>query len=185
MKNIILGIAALLLLSFTPSVSRATFGKLWQEFKSMDGKFRVLTPTGEMTEKTKKVKTDVGELTFHQYIYKPDEKQDDNVFYLVNYCDYPQGSFPKDSVEVIQEFLNTTVESSARSVFGKVTYSNDIELQANRGKIWRVQYNKGDAQIKSKCFLVGDRFYLLQVMTVKAKSLNLSIDKFLDSFYVF
>jgi hypothetical protein len=177
MKKILFVFVSTLLLSFTPSV--------WQEFKNLNGHFRVLTPTGVMTESLKKVKTDVGELTFNQYIYKPEDKKDDNVFYLVNYCDYPKGSFPKDSVEMIQAFLNETVESSAKSVYGKVSYSNDITLQMHKGKIWRVQYNNNNVQIKNKCFLVDDRFYLLQVMTLKEKSLNPSVDKFLDSFYLF
>jgi hypothetical protein len=177
MKKILFVAIGLTLLSFTIAT--------WTEYKNLEGRFRVLIPTDQMTENLKKVKTDVGELTFHQYIYKPEDKKDDNVFYLVNYCDYPKGSFPKDSVEMVQAFLNETVESSAKTVYGKVAYVNDIELQTHKGKIWRVQYNNNNAQIKNKCFLVGDRFYLLQVMTLKEKSLNTSVDKFLESFYVF
>jgi hypothetical protein len=177
MRKIVLASIGFMLLNFTIAT--------WTEYKNLEGRFRVLIPTNQMTETLKKVKTDVGELTFHQHIYKPEEKKDDNVFYLVNYCDYPKGSFPKDSVETIQAFLNETVESSAQAVYGKVAYVNDIELQKHKGKIWRVQYNNNNAQIKNKCFLVGDRFYLLQVMTLKEKSLNASVDKFLESFYVF
>ncbi len=164
----------------TPSVFFA-----WKEFNSYEGKFRIVTPTGEMTEKVSKMKTVVGDLDYHQFICKSDEKNVDNVFYIVSYCDYPKGSFPKDSTELIQAFLDTTVEGSVESVNGKLTYQSDIQLVTHKGKIWRVQYNNDKVSVKNKCFLVGDRFYILQVMTLKERFMNSSIDKFLDSFYVF
>lgn len=178
MKNSILILSIVPLLSFIPP-------SVWKEFNSYEGKFRVLAPSGEMIEKTSKMKTDLGELSYHQFIHKTDEKNADNVFYLVNYCDYPKGSFPKDSTELIQEFLDATVDSSIKSVSGELTYQSDIQILTHKGKIWRVQYNKGNVSIKNKCYLVGDRFYLLQVMTLKQHTMNPLVDKFLDSFNVF
>jgi hypothetical protein len=164
--------------------SMAFTSQTWREFKSYEGKFRVMTP-GTMTEKVSKISTPTGEIAYHQFIYKSEDKNPDNVFYLVNYCDYPKGTFHPDSTALIDEFLNETIISSAKSVLGKISYSADIQLQTHKGKIWRVQYNDERALIKSKCFLVGDRFYMLQTMMVKEKSMNPSADKFLDSFYVF
>jgi hypothetical protein len=157
----------------------------WKEFKSFEGKFRVLTPTGEMTEKISKIKTGLGEVAYHTLMHRPEEKNPDCVFYVVNYCDYPQGTFPADSTELISEFLNETVTGSVKAVHGTLTYQSDIQMLMNKGKIWRVQYNGDRALIKSKCFLVGDRFYLVQAMMKKEKSMNPSADKFLDSFQAF
>lgn len=154
----------------------------WREYKSFDGKFRVLVPEGEMTEKVSKIKTAVGELPYHTFLTRPKEKSPDNMFYLVNYCDYPKGTFPADSTELINEFLTATIESSAKSVGGSVTYSGDIEQRGSKGKIWRVQYNNDKALIKTKCYLVGDRFYMIQTMMLQNKSMNPAADKFLDSF---
>ena len=170
-------LTTLFLMNFTPP-------SVWREFSSFEGKFRILAPD-DMTEKVSKMKTDLGELNYHQYIYKPEDKNAENVFYLVNYCDYPKGSFPQDSTDLINDFLKTTVESSVESVYGKLDYESDIQLFTHKGKIWRVQYNNGKVTIKNKCFLVGDRFYLLQVMTLKERIMNTYADKFLDSFYVF
>ncbi len=154
----------------------------WKEFKTYEGKFRVLTPTGEMTEKVKNIKTGLGEVAYHTFINRPEEKNPDCVFYVVNYCDYPKGTFPADSTELINEFLDETVNESVKAVGGVLTYQSDIQILTNKGKIWRVQYNGDRALIKSKCFLVGDRFYLVQTMMKKEKSMNPSADKFLDSF---
>ena len=157
----------------------------WREYQSYEGKFKVMTPSGTMTEKVQKIETALGELDYHQYINKPDEKDPENVFYIVNYCDYPAGTFPQDSTELIEAFLSTTIEASAASVSGKIAYQSDIQQFMHKGKVWRVQYNSDKAQVKNKCFLAGDRFYLLQVMTLKKHSLNPSVDKFLDSFQIF
>jgi hypothetical protein len=157
----------------------------WKEFKTYEGKFRVLTPTGEMTEKVKKIKTALGEMDYHTFMHRSEDKNPDCVFYVVNYCDYPKGTFSADSTELINEFLTETVNESVKAVSGTLTYQSDIQILMNKGKIWRVQYNNNHALIKSKCFLVGDRFYLIQTMMRAEKSMNLSADKFLDSFQPF
>ena len=161
------------------------FTASWREFQTYDGKFRVLTPTGDMTEKVSKIKTAIGELNYHSYIHRPEEKNPDCVFYIVNYCDYPSGTFPADSTELIQEFFTQTIDESVKSVHGLLTYQADIQDNIHKGKIWRVQYNQGKAFIKSKCYMAGDRFYLVQTMMLKEKSMNPSADKFLDSFHIF
>ncbi len=157
----------------------------WREFKTYDGKFRVLVPKGEMTDKATKIKTALGEVEYHTFMHRSEEKNPDCVFYVVNYCDYPKGTFPADSTELINDFLDETVNESVRTVGGTLTYQSDIQILTNHGKIWRVHYNGERALIKSKCFLVGDRFYLIQTMMLKEKSMNPSADKFLDSFQPF
>lgn len=157
----------------------------WREFKTYEGKFRVLVPKGEMTEKVTKIKTALGSVDYHTFMHRSEDKSPDCVFYVVNYCDYPKGTFPVDSTDLINDFLDETVKESVRTVGGNLTYQSDIQILTNYGKIWRVQYNGDRALIKSKCFLVGDRFYLIQTMMMKEKSMNPSADKFLDSFQPF
>ena len=143
---------------------------------------------GEMTEKSWNIETDLGKVAYHQFSYRSPEKDAENVYYVVNYCDYPKGAFPPDSTALVNDFLNETVTESAKSIKGQVIYQDDLKLQGNenyKGKIWRVQYNHDRALIKSKCFLAGDRFYLVQAITVKAMTLNSAADKFLDSFMVY
>ena len=157
----------------------------WREFKTYGGKFRVLVPTGEMTEKVTKIKTALGQIDYHTFMHRSEEKNPDCVFYVVNYCDYPKGTFPADSTELINDFMTETVNESVRVTGGNLTYQSDIQILTHKGKIWRVQYNGDRALIKSKCFLVDDRFYLIQTMMLKDKSMNPSADKFLDSFQPF
>jgi hypothetical protein len=174
MKSLLIVLSSFVLLAST-----------WKEFKTYDGKFRVLVPMGEMNEKVTKIKTALGEVNYHTFMHRSEEKNPDCVFYVVNYCDYPTGTFPADSTELINDFMTETINESVRVTGGTLTYQSDIQILMNKGKIWRVQYNGDRALIKSKCFLVGDRFYLIQTMMLKAKSMNPSADKFLDSFQPF
>jgi hypothetical protein len=155
----------------------------WKEQVQLEGKFRINAP-GQLVEKVSKMKTTIGETAYHAFVFKPTEKNPENVFYIVNYVDYPQGTFHSDSTELIAEFFKITIENSVTGVKGKLLYESDVQLGAHKGKIWRVGYNQGNVFIKSKCFLVGNRFYMIQTMTMKDKSMNLSADQFIDSFQV-
>ena len=42
----------------------------WTEYKSFEGKFRVVTP-GELTEKVDSIETEVGKLAYHTFVYQP------------------------------------------------------------------------------------------------------------------
>ena len=156
----------------------------WQQFESYEGKFRVLTP-GSMTEKVDSSHTDLGDLAYHVFYYQSEKRDADNLFYMVSYCDYPTNSIHSDSTEVLEEFFQATIETAAQSVDGKVIYSTDIDYNDYPGKFWRIEYLKGDVIIKTKAFIIGTRYYSLQTIMFKNKSLNPSSDKFFDSFRIF
>jgi hypothetical protein len=101
---------------------------------------------------------------------------------MVSYCDYPKYSIHSDSTELVKDFFKTTVETAVESVKGELSYSSDITMNEFPGRLWRVDYNDGKALIKTKSFLVKNRYYSIQVISLKDKGMNLQIDKFLDSF---
>ena len=101
---------------------------------------------------------------------------------MVSYCDYPEGSIHSDSTDLVKEFFEVTVESALKSVKGELFYSSEINLGQYPGMLWRVNYQKGEATIKTKSYLVGRRYYSVQTITYREKGLNPFIDKFLDSF---
>ena len=153
----------------------------WEVFKSYDGKFQVLSP-GEMTEKVNLITTDIGEMKYVTYLHQPESKDADNLVYMVSYCDYPENSVHSDSTELVEEFFETTVSTAVESVHGELQYATEINLGAYPGRLWRINYNEGNALIKTKSFLVGRRYYSIQAITLKDRSMNVSLDKFLDSF---
>lgn len=155
----------------------------WSEFVSYEGKFRVLTP-GEMSNKVNTITTAIGDLNYHTFIHQPEDKGADNLVYMVSYCDYPPNTISSDSTELINDFFNTTIESAVESVKGELRYASEIKLKDFPGRLWRVDYGKGSAIIKTKAFLIGTRYYSIQTITLKDRSLNESTDKFMESFNI-
>ena len=103
---------------------------------------------------------------------------------MISYCIYPRNAIHSDSLDLIDEFFDTTVATAVESVGGNLQYSSEISLRDYPGRIWKVAYNEDKALIKTKSFLIGNRYYSIQTITLKEKALNSSTDKFLDSFYL-
>ncbi len=142
--------------------------------------FSVEVP-GEMEESTKTIKTAIGELNALTYAYQG-TSEDPNYLYLINFVQYPEGTFPADSTDLIEDYLQNAVLTSADNVNGELVYSANID--ENSGKLFRVKYNEGNAIIKGKSYIKEDVFISLQVFTVQSKSLNDEMDYFLDSFII-
>ncbi len=155
----------------------------WEWYTSEQGLFTVYTP-GKLIEKVDRTETALGDLAYHTYYYQPEDKEDDNFLYTISYCDYPEGSMHSDSTDLVKDFFEATIDASVRSVKGELFYQSDISTGSFPGKIWRVNYGDNAAAIKTKAFLVKNRYYAVQTITLREKSLNPSIDKFLDSFKV-
>jgi hypothetical protein len=153
----------------------------WKEFKSYEGNFRVLTPA-PLKEKIDSIETQIGRLAYHTFFYQSPMNDAENVLYMVSYCDYPEGTVHSDSTEMLEEFFTTTMEAAAESVDGELIYSNDVEIGEYPGKFWRINYLRGQAVIKTKAFLVKNRYYAVQTIMFREMSLNPKSNRFMDSF---
>ncbi|MEN0005391.1 MAG: hypothetical protein AAF798_14665 [Bacteroidota bacterium] len=156
----------------------------WEDFRSYEGKFRVLIP-GAVSTKEQTLETGVGELTYHTAYCELKDKNADNLVYIISYCDYPDGGMHSDSTELLGEFFAATMEGAAASVEGAVVYEQTRDFREYPGRVWRVDYLEGKAVIKTRAFLVGNRFYSLQTITTKERSLNRSSERFFSSFRLF
>ena len=166
-----------LLLLFIPALATAQ----WAPFSSIDGRFQVPAPkTLEHQEAV--VETDLGQITYHTYYHQPQGDPNGNQWFSVSYCDYPEGTVHSDSIEILEEFFEETVRESAFSVEGEVRYVETIEYNGLPGRFWRVDYLGGQVTIKTKAYLVANRFYVIQAVVLKDKSANPDIARFLDGF---
>ena len=152
----------------------------WEELKSIDGNFRILVP-GKMEEKIDSIETDIGKLAYYTYYFQDDTKAE-NLFYMLSYCDYPAYSVHSDSTEILPDFFEATLESAVGSVDGELLYSDDLNYLHFPGKVWRIDYLEGRAVIKTRAYLIGNRYYSMQIITLKERSLNSASEKFLGSF---
>ncbi|GIV31157.1 MAG: hypothetical protein KatS3mg029_0508 [Saprospiraceae bacterium] len=155
------------------------FQKAWVETIDPDGGFRVMTPC-EMQSHVQPQSTVLGALMYHTW-WCQGEEDDPNTLYMVSWCEYPPGSLDGDSLDIRSELLQVTMEAATDNLRGTLMYAADAELEGHPGKQWRIDYNDGQAVMKSKAFFIGDRFLLIQVAASRERHLNPEADRFFDS----
>jgi hypothetical protein len=155
----------------------------WLEINHLEGRFRVMAP-GELTEQTDTVKTAIGDLVYHTFFHHSKEVKSENLFYMVSYCDYPEGIAFTNSTGFAEEFFASTMEQAAKAVHGKIVYSTDIQLDSYIGKHWRIDYQDGKTIIKTKAYLAANRYYAVQTVSYATKHINSAAERFFDSFRI-
>ena len=155
----------------------------WEEYKSYDGKFRVLVP-GEMQISERVIPTEIGEITYITHFFQDTKRDAENAMYMVTYCDYPEYTIHSDSTDLLEDFFVNTLEAAVESVAGKLRYSDILNYKEYPGRHWRIDYRAGHATLKTRVFLVKNRFYTVQTATERGRSMNQATDAFFDSFAV-
>ncbi|MBX2871614.1 MAG: hypothetical protein KTR30_05930 [Saprospiraceae bacterium] len=162
------------------AILRSPVGQ-WEETVSYEGRFRILSP-GKMDAKADTVKTPLGALVYHTFYFHTNDKKQENYVYMLSYCDYPELTVHSDSLDLLQDFFHTTIETAVSSVRGELMYSTDTDLDDYPAKLWRIDYLNGRGIIKTKAVVVDNRYYAVQTVTQKGRAINQSSDAFLDSF---
>lgn len=156
------------------------FGQ-WQVFTSEQGRFSILAPSS-FQESQKTIHTELGEISYNTFYCSFEQDSTvSNFAYAISYCDYPEESIPKDSLDLRQMFFQNSIESAGENLGAQIIYKENIKHKGQDGMMARLEYAEGQAVMKTKVFLVGNRFYSLQVFMIKNNSLNKDADRFLES----
>lgn len=150
--------------------------------KDQNARFQIYAP-GEFLEKYEKIDTDLGNIEVFTYYYQPDGNINPNFLYLINYFQYPDAILNQDSMETVMNLFEQTNEESITVNQGSLIYESHLEEEKYPTFISRIENNKGHV-IKNKMLVFENRFYFLQVYTLKENSLNQEMDRFLDSFRI-
>ena len=168
-----------IILFFAPIIF---FQNNWQEYINIEGRFKIFTP-GQFEEKIDSVSTDIGDLVYYTFFYQNINKENsEHEVFMVSYCDYPAGIVFSDPIGLTEDLFQTTMDAAIESVNGELLYFTDIQLDNYPGKFWRIDYPDGKGTIKTKAFLVKDRYYAVQVISFNKNQLINSANKFFDSF---
>ena len=129
------------------------------------------------------VETALGPMPFQTWFYQDDEAISGNRLYTLTMIDYPEGSFPVDSVERRMAFFESTVSSAAESVEGDVMISQPLEGQRYPGWYFRVDYGaKKGKTVYNHVVLAEDRYYHLQVFALSKDEGSRTRGQFFDNF---
>jgi hypothetical protein len=155
----------------------------WRLFEPIDQNFSVNCPGGLMEYTSKSFITGIGEMTNQAYFLNM-KGDHPNFLYLINIVEYPEQSFPKDSIRLIEELLSTTAEAMSESTGCQIMYQQTEMNDEVPFLILRLHDKESNTSIKSKVFVIHDRLYTLQVYTSHENKLNDFVDKFIKSFRV-
>lgn len=156
----------------------------WEEKAHFEGKFRVWSP-GDFQEKVDSIDTPLGKMVYHMLYLAPTSEKAENEVYMISYVDYPEGTLPKDSTDLLNALLDETQEAALESVRGEMMFSQDGFIQTFPYRYWRIDYLNGRGSIRTKAIIADHRFYTVQTVTRREYGMNTSTDRFIDSFAVF
>ena len=71
--------AAVLSMCLIPVLVHAQTKPKWEEFRSYEGRFRVLSP-GDMRSKTDTIETAIGKLAYHSFFFEDAEQSTETMF---------------------------------------------------------------------------------------------------------
>lgn len=155
-------------------------GQEWKEYRSSYANFSVMVP-GPMLMKEHQVKTALGEMEVLNFYFNADKEDDpDNYLYMVTTYEFPYLVGDSSDVILLDSLFSDNIEKSITDLSAVLLYAEDVEEFGKPAKMWKLDYN--NAVAKFKCFILNDRFYLLQVYTTKEKSLNNAVNRFMQSF---
>ena len=156
----------------------------WQETVSTEGGFSLWSPE-KMNHKVDSIATPVGKIAWHTYfLQQANEEAEDasSMIFMMSYCDYPAYTVHSDSTELLEEFFESTIDQAVAAVEGELRYVTEQTLHDFPGRFWRIDYLDGEAVIKTRAFVVENRFYTVQVVSKRALNFNPASNRFFDSF---
>lgn len=138
----------------------------WTKFSSPEGRFSVLMPANPLREEQSKDMR--GVKVVMRFFTAGSEKG----LFIVAYADYQMG--------VARQELDANRDSFLRGMKATLISESDIKLQENPGREIRAERDR--LSIRSRIYLVGNRYYQAVAITPATFPGNLEADKFLTSF---
>ena len=157
------------------------FQSSWELYSSKEGRFTVMSP-GELGQRVDTIETHLGQQIQHTFFHADYEGNTDNFVYMISYHDFPENLLHPDSTELMTLFLDNSVDQAVNSLQGTLVYQDGFFAESGPGRIYKISYNEGESVVKSKIFIIGDRFYDARVFGTSDKDPNNDMNRFLDSF---
>ncbi len=138
---------------------------------------------GAAQEKSDTVDTPLGAMPFTTYFVQDDAADSGNRLYMMTVIDYEPGAFPRDSVDRRVAFFESTVAAAAEAVDGRAVISGPLDRGRWPAWTFRIDYGEDPgAIVRNEVYLVGERYYHLQVFAFAKDEGDKSRRRFFESF---
>lgn len=146
----------------------------WKKYASEEGNFSVQLPAEPKGQRII-LNTDFGRNYLNMYVLN---RKDDNFVYSVAFVDYPPELFQSKSADKI---LEDAKNGAVNNIQGILVKESKISIGKNPGRDITIETTAGNAVVRARFYLVGQRVYQLMVTTDKKWAKSYNINKFLDS----
>ena len=150
-------------------------GPTGMEYVSRAGRFKILFP-GVPQEFEGTYETKIGQIASHFVMLATD------VTHGVNYTDYPMNVEQPGLVKRILDNARDGGLARVAKEEPRILSETDLSVEGHPGRLLRVEL-KGDAIIRYKLALVGNRVYVLSVGTPKRPDAQTEYEKVVTSFF--
>lgn len=155
----------------------------WIRVDAIDKSCTIYAPS-KMGLKIDSLEVEIGKIYYIHHIIRTDPLIDPNFLYQLSYTNYPPGVIPQDSIDIIRDMLEMTVNQSVMAQNGELLYSADKDYKDYPGKIWRTAYDNDQYGMKSLAYFAHDHLFMIHVAFLKENSTNKAVDHFLNSFKI-
>jgi hypothetical protein len=157
-----------------------TTASQWEIYEVAD--FKAKFPS-KPTYETQVVNSAVGNLTMHIHMLDASNTgTGENLVYGIISTEYPDSSIDSNDPELMSNMFRGAIDGAVKNVKGKLLSENNISIDKYPGREIKVDYGDGAAFIRMRLYLVKNKMYILQTITLADKDNNASINEFLNSF---
>lgn len=138
---------------------------------------------GKPSTESQTMDSDAGMVPFQLHAYEPQvSANDENYFYALAEILYPDSLINSDKTEKLDLFFRGSVEDAVKNIEGELLSEKIINIKNYPGREVRISFREGQATITMRMYLVRNKFFMLQTITKTDKTLNKSLNRFMDSF---
>lgn len=95
---------------------------------------------------------------------------------------HPDSLINSDKKEILADVFKNAVNGAVETAHGKLLNEMIIEFKGYPGREIRIDFQNGTAVITMRLYLIKNKMYMLETITVTDKDFNTSIKKFMNSF---
>jgi len=177
-KRKIMNFRIALILSLSLFSIKASSQDLWYSTHKDSLGFRIFFPE-KPTEAEQIIESGIGSVNQQTYYLNNDNGP--VYFYQLNYIEYPEGTIHSDSIDLMDDFYLETVHGAVEKFKGTLAYDTEIELNGVKGRMYRIDYMNNTLSLKTKVYVIRNRYYSIQAIYKKGQKIN-ALDRFFDSF---
>ena len=128
--------------------------------------------------------TELGTIDFNLCYVESKLNADPNQFYTLGYSDYPINTIHSDSTAKVDAFLQSSLDGALQNLNGKLLSKKEITINGYKGLDFEISMQDESIVDHFRTYLVKNRLYVLQVITLLDEKDNQWMDKFFGSFHL-